>query len=106
MTTKVNPPLTGSGVALVVTLSPTPSCPPAFSPQQYATPSDVSAHVWEPPTLNDANAIPPATSSGLVLDFTAELPSCPLLFDPQQYALPAADNPHVCCVPASRLTRE
>ena len=39
----------------MITLLPTPSCPPALSPQQYAAPSALKPHVCVPPELSDAN---------------------------------------------------
>src|SRR5688572_27253339 len=101
----VSPPATASGALLLATASPTPSCPPAFCPQQYATPAGVRPHVCDSPALSAANVSPPATATGTVLAAGAPVPSSPARLAPQQNAAPAAVSVQVCLAPASSATK-
>jgi len=73
---------------------PVPIPPTRTAPQQYTTPSVLTAQVWKCPTLIEAKRNPPATATGTLLSVVVPLPSCPSSFDPQQYAAPAPLRPH------------
>ncbi len=59
-------PCTGMGCSRD-TVELSPSCPQVLSPQQYAVPSAVSAHVCAPPAVMAANRGAPVTGSGVSL---------------------------------------
>ena len=58
-------PATFTGTRLLV-VEPSPSCPRALSPQQYATPPVVTPHVCSCPAVRLANVSPPLTAVGAV----------------------------------------
>src|SRR6266699_322639 len=49
---------------------PSPSSPSPFHPQQYAAPAAVTPQLCSPPALTAAKEMPPATSTGTVLQDT------------------------------------
>src|SRR6266849_6536624 len=84
---KVRLPVTSVG-ARRLTVSPVPSWPRPFQPQQYAVPDAVSPHVIAPPALKVANFRPPATAMGVKCVVVSPVPSSPLSLAPQQYTAP------------------
>ena len=71
---KVSPPLTATGVELVV-LVPLPKAPEELSPQQYARPAAVTAQLWRFPTASIVKVNPPETATGMVVLMFVPLPS-------------------------------
>jgi len=58
-------------------------------PQQYAVPTDVTAHALYPPTVTLEKVRPPLTSVGTDRLVDVPSPSWPYPLYPQQYAAPA-----------------
>src|SRR6266849_1404824 len=95
---KVRLPVTSVG-ARRLTVSPVPSWPRPFQPQQYAVPDAVSPHVIAPPALKVANFRPPATAMGVKCVVVSPVPSSPLSLAPQQYTAPPVVRPQLWNAP-------
>jgi hypothetical protein len=111
MLASVSPGATGTGTLLQV-LSALPDghgpwvvlalSPPESSPQQYAAPVVVTAHVLPSAALAHENFNPPATRTGIELFVKVPFPSSPYTLLPQQYAAPTAVTAQVCSPPEVR----
>src|SRR5690349_18556583 len=69
------------------------------APQQYAVPSDVSAHASTRPAAIAVNLRPPATGVGVRCAVESPVPSMPKVFRPQQYAAPVSSSAQANPVP-------
>jgi hypothetical protein len=88
-------PATGVGTVAIVPIgSPVPSWPRKFHPQQYASPSAVSAQAATSLTNSWAKTCPPVTATGIALELTVPSPRWPLELLPQQNAAPSTRNAH------------
>jgi hypothetical protein len=63
---------------------PSPSHPPSFEPQQYATPAVVTPQLKSRPALMLVKERPPATAVGTALRSDELMPSSPNELEPQQ----------------------
>src|SRR4051794_27895126 len=80
----VSPPATATGVRRSINV-PSPSCPCALPPQQYAAPLGVSPPLWPAlPSESDVNVCPPATAVGTSLFVVVPSPIWPRSLRPQQ----------------------
>jgi hypothetical protein len=81
---KLNPPLTATGLKVVI-VSPIPNRPPELNPQQYAAFPVVTPQEKPAPALTDLKVRPPPTATGVVAGrVELPVPSCPVLLYPQQ----------------------
>jgi hypothetical protein len=75
---------TATGVSAVVPDWPSPSWPEPLSPQQYAVPAEVTAHVWSGPALTLTGRPGTATSTGGMVSPGPPPPTAPAPSYPQQ----------------------
>src|SRR5690242_12254512 len=101
---KDRPPETRTGEDLNVPLplnGPMPNVKLVLSPQQYAAPDCVSAHVKRLPLVICENVRPPATGTGVAPPTPfVPVPNCPRSLAPQQYAAPVVERAQEWSAPA------
>lgn len=78
-----------------IVVSPVPSCPASFAPQQATRPSARTAHVWNCPVAIATALVKPGTGDGVRWLRLLPSPCCPLMFEPQQATVPLARSAHV-----------